>query len=95
MYGCSAVCMSLHHISVLILCVGMLCFMYVYAPHVYLVPQGDQKRALDHLELELLVVVVLETELGSFSRATNIEPSFQPPCVFFLYVLLNSYLVTR
>lgn len=57
--------------------------MYVCAPCVYLVPQGDQKRALDHLELEPLVVVVLETELGLFQEQQILNHLFSLHGVFF------------
>lgn len=40
-----------------------------------------QKRVLDPLELELLVVWVLETKLARAANALNFPPSFQPQAV--------------
>lgn len=93
---CMAVCMSLHHISAF-MCMNVMLHVCICTMHI---PgtQGDWKRALDYLELEFWVVVVLGTEPVSFPKATNVLNcrviSSASAVCFLLYVLSNSYLVT-
>ena len=71
------------------LCVYVnVCYLFVH--HIHALACGDQKKALEPLELDLqitmsLLVWVLGTEPGSSKRTTNAlnEPSLQSPVLFY------------